>query len=231
VADFALPFDRYWISGAGTVMIRTARDHQAARCLASQGITWTPAQVQRQPEVEGNARRYGVIDEHTAARYGYHVPAAGGFAQQLPTAQVAILDGCKAAADKALRAGVPTVDEGWLDQLSFASLDRSAKAPAVVRATQAWSRCLKTAGFAYPDPVAAVSDPRWRLDSPKISLTELAVATADVRCKEMTRLVVVRAAIERAIQEQAIAAAPARFAAVARANTELLANASVMLAG
>ena len=229
VADFVLPLDQYWIGATAAAVIRTARDRQATRCLATQGIAWTPATVRRRPELEGNARRYGVIDAGTARRYGYHVPPADEPAQQLPQAQAAKLEACKAAADKTLRAGVAKGDEGWLDQLSFASMNRSAVAPGVVRATEAWSRCMKAARFGYPDPMAAVSDPHWQLDSPEISPTEIAVATADVRCKEKTRLVAVRAKAESAIQEQAIAATPARFSAIAQANTALLTNANAML--
>lgn len=46
----------------------------------------------------------------------------------------------------------------------------------------AWSACMNARGFDYPNPVAAVDDPRWNALRPATTL-EIRTATADVACK------------------------------------------------
>jgi hypothetical protein len=227
-ADFTLPFDRYQISRADLAVVTAAQNAQTTACTTAQGVSWkasTPAF-----DLSGNARRYGVIDPQTAKQHGYHVPPDAPGSGELTDSQLDKVIACKTAADARLNHGVGSVDRGWLDSLDFSSFDASAKLPDVLRATAGWSRCMKAAGSDYPDPPAAIADPRWNLDSPTPSPEEIVVASNDVRCKGESRLVEVQARAETAIQQRAIAADPARFAALARANALILANARALLA-
>ena len=227
--DFTLPFDRYRFSDAEQATIQSAQNRQTASCAEREGASWTaPKHTTRRPELSGNLRRYGLIEGRTAREYGYHLPPDSERRAQQPDERV---DACKKKASGQLWRGVGTVDWGWFEGLNFTSADRSAAVPEVLRVTAEWSRCMKAAGFSYADPVGTISDPRWKLDSPEVSADEIAVATTDVRCKVQTGLVGVRAAAETRIQLQLIAATPVRFAAIERAEQQILANARRMLIG
>jgi hypothetical protein len=225
-ADFTLPFDRYRFSSPERDTIQSARDHQTARCLEEQGVSWTAPTSTTRPELSGNARRYGLIDGRTAQDYGYHLPANSGSRPQQADKRVRA---CKEQASGQLLQGAEKTDQTWFNGLNFTSADRSATAPEVLRVTADWSRCMQSAGFNYADPLAAISDRRWNLDSPTISADEITVATTDVRCKMRTHLVSIRAKAETRIQQQLITATPARFAAIERANHHILANAQLLL--
>ena len=201
------------------------RPLDASRSKASPGRR---RQARTRPELSGNARRYGLIDGRTAQDYGYHLPASGDSRPQETDKRVRA---CKERASEQLLKGAEKIDHAWFDGLNFTSADRSAAAPEVVRATAEWSRCMQSAGFAYADPLAAISDRHWNLDSPTVSASEITVATTDVHCKVRTHLVIVRVAAETRIQQQLISAAPTRFAAIERANQQILANAQLLLVG
>ncbi|MFK4299275.1 hypothetical protein ABH924_004456 [Arthrobacter sp. GAS37] len=66
-----------------------------------------------------------------------------------------------------------------------------------VRVSNQWSACMKAEGFEYRDPIAAIDDVKWR-GTEKATALEVAVATADVRCKVETNLVGLGAAVRSA---------------------------------
>jgi hypothetical protein len=234
---FALPFDGYRLTDADQAMIRAAQLRQVKDCMTAHGVSWAASPPDLAvPEIGGNARRYGLIDKQTAQLYGYHVPRppTDTKVSELTAEERIVLSGpdgtggCEAEATTRLMAGVGTFDRGWFDTLDFDSVDGSAVAAEVREATTDWGRCMKTAGFTYNSPLAAIEDLRWDLDSPTASAEEIAVATTDVRCKEQTHLVAVRAAVETRIQRQSIAATPTRFATLKRANARIVENAQAM---
>ncbi|MEO3890471.1 hypothetical protein [Nonomuraea sp. B5E05] len=171
--------------------------------------------------LERNMRRYGITDVGDAERHGYHVP--GPLVRASPT--TAVDHACSREADDRLWDGVPEADFAWLSALDSGSVVRSESDPAVVAVTRAWSRCMRTHGFTYPDPLAALQDPVWRLDSPASSPRERAVAVSDARCKRTTGYVTVRSAAETRFQEELIVRFPARFTALKQARDRLLRNA------
>ncbi|MFJ1679804.1 hypothetical protein ACIODT_33505 [Streptomyces sp. NPDC088251] len=67
-----------------------------------------------------------------------------------------------------------------------------------------WSTCMRTAGFSYRDPDAAVDDPRWDLRSAAPSRAEIAVAAAGISCKLRTNLLGVNFAVEAEYENAAI---------------------------
>jgi hypothetical protein len=82
---------------------------------------------------------------------------------------------------------------------------------------------MRGRGYDYADPFAAVGDTRWQ--SPDISATERATASADVDCKQQTALAGTMFAVERAYQEHAIAQNTAHLRALRAYQATTLANA------
>jgi hypothetical protein len=227
-ANFTLPFDRYRFSTPEQDTIQSALDRQTARCLEKHGVSWTAAPSTTRSELTGNARRYGLIDAQTAHDYGYHLPASNRNRPQQTNEKIHT---CKKQASEQLLHGTERIDQTWFNDLNFTSAERSDGTSEVLRVTAEWSRCMRTAGFSYTDPLAAISDHRWNLDSPTASADEITAAITDVRCKLQTHLVNIRAATETRIQQQLIAATPNRFTAIERWNQHVLANAQLMLVG
>jgi hypothetical protein len=96
-------------------------------------------------------------------------------------------------------------DLGPLQDLSRTSLEGAQREPRVAEAMRSWRDCVREMGFDYRNPFAAVSDSRWWVDgSSGATSEEIAVAVADVRCKERTDLVEIWHATEIRIQEEAI---------------------------
>lgn len=244
--DLTLPFDAYQLGLADGARIEQARGHAVKLCMRSRGldVTLPTSGGSGSPSLGPNARRYGVIDDETAKRYGYHFPKTTDetaearktldWASKLTEEQRAALygeDGCSDRADADIAKGIPSSESGFLSSQDFASLDESAKNADVLRAKGSWRECMASAGFQYADPDAAISDPRWNLDSALVPGAEIDTARADVRCKESARLVVVWRDVEVSLQRQVIERESVRFQRVEDAKRTRLANADRILAG
>jgi hypothetical protein len=203
-----LPFDGYRLSSGDIAVIRAAEDELMRRCMEGAGYDWTrPAP--RTAGAAGNARRYGVADEPTARRHGYHTPDDPGEARDLeaqrswraalgPAEKQALFGegGCADEAAARLRAGGAVPGAQWFTSYDFESVDASATAPPVRSALSRWRTCMSERGFAYDTPLAAIEDPSWKLDAKRVTSQEVAVAVADVGCKRESDLVAVRAAAD-----------------------------------
>ncbi|MGP3931218.1 hypothetical protein [Nonomuraea sp. KM88] len=222
---FALPFDGYLLTPSDAVAIQAARDScaEAAQDAEAAGRRSTPAHGVR---LERNMRRYGITDVGDAERHGYHVPGPLVRPSSTPAADHA----CAHEAEERLWGGVPEADFAWLSALNAQSVVRSESDPAVVTVTRAWSRCMRTHGFTYPDPLAALQDPAWRLDSAASSPRERAAAVSDVRCKRTTGYVTVRSAAETRFQKELVDRFPAKLTALKQARDRLLRNAEQLTA-
>ncbi|MCK2220239.1 hypothetical protein MF672_041540 [Actinomadura sp. ATCC 31491] len=216
------PLDAYTLSRLDIQTVEYAEDLLTRACMRGAGLDWEllppPARVDTDPL---HRRRYGVIEPEVAARYGYHLPplAADQRAREqvwrrretLPPAQrrAAYGDdgqgGCRQTARTRLAAGVPALDQQWLNGFIGDTFAASQRVPAVVAAFDAWSRCMKARGFGYRTPLDAAADPAWSR-YPQAGPGELAAATADVGCKRATGLVATWSAADEAVQLRAIAA-------------------------
>jgi hypothetical protein len=246
--ELTLPFDTYRLGHADELRIEQAQSLLVQRCMRSRGLeislpdsVTTPAPLDLSP----NMRRYGVLDDTTALRYGYHFPKTGDeaarsrelqdWSAKLTDQQRAALysedgkPGCADQADTAIADGVPEGDGDFLTTRDFDSLDESAKNAEVVRAKAAWQDCMASAGFRYPDPKAAISDPQWNLDSATVPSVEIDTARADVRCKESSRLATVWHDVEVSLQHQVIEREAERFRRLETGNRTRLANADRIL--
>jgi hypothetical protein len=250
LAPPVLPFDAYRFTVDDLAVITAGEDALMRRCMQRQGYDWSkpersPAAVlHRRVETDGNARRYGLADEQTARRHGYHVPdeprelraqtAQRAWRGSLTTAENKALfgsGGCADAAAARLRDSGGTPGAAWFTSYDFDSVDASATEPSVRSAMEQWRTCMKKQGFDYDNPSAAIGDPHWNLDAPKVSSRETAVATADVRCKAETDLIAVRAAAEKRFQEDLIARHSEKFAGLKRGLDRYLRNAENALSG
>jgi hypothetical protein len=139
---------------------------------------------------------------------------------QVVNGQVVPDHGCAGEALKALTGSV----EGRLgnaqiaEDLKLDTLRRSQDDPRTRAVFAQWSSCMKEAGFDYPDPVAALSDPEWPR-TPLPGERELRVARADAQCRHRHNVVGVWYAVDQATQEQAVRANAGALAA-ARASVE-----------
>jgi hypothetical protein len=235
VETLHLPFDAYTLSLADMYTISNAEDLLMRKCMAARGHDW--GIIKRPTDLKDlrNRRRYGVI-ETKIAQFGYHVPA--GLLSPLnvelaydkrdnslsESAKAAAFgpDGCGREVAGQLR---PGNDAGLnlLMQKSSASFRDSQGDPRVAEAMSSWRDCMHRKGLEYQDPLGAMSDPKWWAnDSSVPSSQEIAVATADVDCKNQTGLVDVWHAAEVRIQEEEINRDPAYFQALRTAmNKEL----------
>ncbi|MEO3875040.1 hypothetical protein ABGB18_40155 [Nonomuraea sp. B12E4] len=243
-ATVVLPFDAYHLDDAALATIADARSALVRECMADKGFDWKESYgfEEGNPLLAGNARRYGLADSEAAERYGYHVPdspqerqaqaAEAAWRELASKEEKAALydpDGCADRTDSALWKGIGDRNTSWFTDLEFEAVDLSAEDPAVASAIQAWSDCMHDKGFDYRTPQAAVEDRRWKLDSPRVSPAERAVAVADVGCKKRTDLIAARTAAEQLIQAKMLEQHAKRFEALRKMNAHLVGNARHVL--
>ncbi|MEU2788520.1 hypothetical protein [Streptomyces sp. NPDC007100] len=135
--------------------------------------------------------------------------------------------GCSAEAAKEL-AGSGQLGPG--DTPRKANLDSftaTKSDPRVQKAFKAWSGCMKSRGHSYPDPLTAISDPRFQGNSP--TQQERETATADVACKKQVNLVGIWFTVETSLQKEMIARQQADFAAALKSKNEQLAKVNATL--
>ncbi|MFI6538685.1 hypothetical protein ACIBHY_39970 [Nonomuraea sp. NPDC050547] len=216
-----LPFDAYDVSPAENMTLEVAEDLLVGDCLRARGMRWqaldTPADSQSEPP---HRRRYGIIEHAIADAFGYHTPpdhpAVAARKQndlarttQAPPDVRAAAERCLGQARDHLSAGTPKADAGFFNKIIFASFDASQHDEKVKRAFRSWSACMESEGFRYPDPLTAITDPRWETSHP--TPQEIRTAQADLRCKGKTDLVSIWTAAETRIQNDAIRSHPKKF--------------------
>lgn len=219
-----VPLDEYKFSVPDLQTIEYAEDLLTRSCMRDLGMDWTmlppPADPNHDPDPL-NRRRYGLIEPEIVTRFGYHLPPLSpqlaaretvwSQRDRLPPAErrAAYGDdgqgGCRAEARHHLRRGVPDLDQSRLHDLSASAFETSLKDPEVVQVFGNWSACMKPAGVRYSDPLKPFADTAWAR-SERPSAREIAVAEADVRCKQATDLVSIWSGAERRIQLGVISA-------------------------
>ncbi|MFD3658939.1 hypothetical protein [Streptomyces sp. NPDC058620] len=223
----ALPLEQFMASYADEIAVQQARDVAEMSCMRRYGFTnWKTEDLGTSPPPADNAsnmpRRYGLTVLAEAKDYGYHVPDSGKEStpppeQDVPDAET-VLQGLKGGAEaksfkgKELPEGgcsgevnrkVGALDTALVEELSGKSFERSQQTPTVKAAMSEWAACMKTRGYNV-ETVWDASD-LVATNGFTASDKEIAVATAEVECKENTNLVKVWFAEESAIQQQLIA--------------------------
>jgi hypothetical protein len=225
----ALPFDRYRPGFAEETDVVRARAALVRACLRDRGVELalpdeerTPGALDRSP----NLRRYGVIDEASAAGFGYHFPKTPEeqaeqseqrrWVASLTEAQRTAVFGEHGCTEQA-ETELTKADDGFLTEADFRSLKASESDPRVGAAVTAWRACMAGRGYDYATPSAAIADPRWNLDAAAVPDEEKDTALADVRCKASAHLPEVWHDVEVGVQQQEIRRDSADFARLAAA--------------
>ena len=225
----ALPLEAYMETYPEQAAIARAQVKLVATCMAKYGFNYAPPTPQA-PLSNDDAnlnRRYGISDPDEAAQYGYHLP---GYAtpQSSPTqvsdAEEAVMIGHSGDPMHPTPApstynGVPVPQDGCIgsstaklgaklntalaDKLDYSSLSKSQAEPVVQTALHAWSTCMKSKGYTVDTPFHA-STLAASSNGPSPTSQEIAVAVADVACKQKTKLVSIWFAADSAVQRQQV---------------------------
>ncbi len=130
--------------------------------------------------------------------------------------------GCIAESTRTLTGGGEQLYADLAQDINGQSYKESVKDSRVTKAFAAWSACMKGKGYSYKDPMQANDDPKFAV--PTVSAEEIAVATADVACKNETKLVDVWHGAEAQIQQKMINAKAKEMDAIKKAKQTALAH-------
>lgn len=123
-----------------------------------------------------------------------------------------------------------TDDLAFVSELNGNSFTESMATPAVKQALAAWSQCMKTEGYTAVTPFEA-TDIAPHAEGGPASQEEIAVALAEIDCKEKTDLVKVWFTEESKIQKAQIAEHRTKLNGTRTRNSEAVAAADASLAG
>ncbi|MFC4066339.1 hypothetical protein [Actinoplanes subglobosus] len=232
-SDIRLPLDEYLLTDEQIQLISSAHTVLGRRCLARLGLRWPKPEPSAEAVPEPrNARRYYVLELDEARARGYRAarPQRPSVVGEEPDPEAVAAwtreGGCAVKASRALSVGGSGVDPQVLQLQTFSRMQTDAR---VHEANDRWSRCMRDAGYTYPDPETADSDPRWT-QTPDATPVEIATATADVLCKQRTRLPDTMFAVETALQEEVVAQNRAGLLDVRATNQAALDRAGRILA-
>ncbi|GAA2014541.1 hypothetical protein GCM10009839_06900 [Catenulispora yoronensis] len=193
-----LPLDSY--DGYGTdvneSLIYRAVTKVEQRCMQAEGLTlpqgWGGNYL---PTVLPPLVYFGVATVDDAKTYGYRLPQpvpASAPPSAVPEAVTTAFYGKPGGDGGCLQQAVATLDidkavdaYGEVQTLRMKALDDTHQDPLVKAANAAWSACMKTAGYSYPDPLTASND-KALLGSGSPSSAEKQTAAADATCKQHT---------------------------------------------
>ncbi|MFI8340221.1 hypothetical protein ACIF8W_09090 [Streptomyces sp. NPDC085639] len=130
--------------------------------------------------------------------------------------------GCIAESTRTITGGGEKLYADLAQDINGQSYKESLKDPRVTKVFAAWSACMKGKGYDYKNPLQANDDPKFAV--PTVSAEEIAVAGADVACKNETKLVDVWHAAEAQIQQKMINAKATEMGAIKKAKQTALAN-------
>ncbi|WP_333733177.1 hypothetical protein [Streptomyces sp. IBSBF 3010] len=222
----ALPLEAFMTSYADEIAVQEARDVAETACMRRYGFTdWRTEDLGVAPPVSDNAsnmpRRYGLSILAEAKEYGYHVPSTGTESTPPPEQEAAgaatVLRGADGSQKvmsfkgSALPEGgctgevnrkIGTLESHVVEELSSESFLQSQQEPAVKTAMAAWSGCMKDRG--YDTPTVWDTDELVGVQSQTPTDKEIAIAVADVECKQETDLIKIWFDQESAIQRQLI---------------------------
>ncbi|MDQ1017873.1 hypothetical protein QFZ43_004422 [Streptomyces afghaniensis] len=218
-----LPIGKYAFTPEELDLISRAEWKLTRDCMREYGLTYELKRAESPAKYHpGSNRRYGVLNSKVASLYGYHFPetASSGKQADLSEKQLLALNGrpnqtvevngrkvpeggCLGRVKSDIR-GKYTYAKGAEVASSIAvdSFTESLKSPEVVKATRAWSRCMKDKGFSYGTPLQALG--AAENSGKEVTKREISVATADIDCKTRTGLVKIWSGRESDIQKSLI---------------------------
>jgi hypothetical protein len=231
--DLRLPVEDYLTTAEQNDRLGLARLVLIRRCMARFGFEYNikPVPTSGYGPRSLTDRRYGITDAELARTFGYGLgprdpallvrpdkPQIGPDGENVLSGQgrsvvkeLPVPDGgCLGEAERAFQQSVPSgADTTKGTQLQFRSFEES-KGDRRVRAVFAeWSTCMSELGYRYTDPLAAAADPAF---IGPVTPEQIAVATADIKCKDRTNLVGIWFSVESAYQRRQIDSDRAGFA-------------------
>lgn len=224
---FRLPIAKYSYTESQIAVINSAQDALTERCMQRFGISYRVPEPPRQSR--DSDRRYGLSSASDATHYGYHLPPSPSYNpdQGLDAEQIEVLygerggkntpspnpdqhhgkipvNGCRGEAVRTLSAGHEyNTGAKVASDIANRSYRESADDSRVRDAVSRWSSCMKSHGFTYSSPLAALEGAS--LDDPKVTRREIETAEADMRCKSATNLLDIWFSVETSIQKAEIA--------------------------
>ncbi|GGW98754.1 hypothetical protein GCM10010353_12900 [Streptomyces chryseus] len=221
-----LPIAAYSYTNAEYASIEAAENVLANTCMARYSLTYKPPKPPTAPP--GADRRYGLSEESSAARYGYHLDSSAAPPQriQLSKDERTVLFGKQAGDGKSgplEYRGTKIPDVGCIGQaknnlgkdysypegaetasrISALSYQKSMLVPEVQTVFKKWSACMKKSGYDYGSPRDPFSVENFS-EGP-LTAQEKDTAKADVACKRSTGLLDVWFTAESGIQKTMIA--------------------------
>ncbi|WP_030313773.1 hypothetical protein [Streptomyces sp. NRRL B-3229] len=226
-----LPVEDYLLKNDEDAEMLYASKILVRQCMARFGFDYAVDPGWKSPsdpkgDAANMARRYGVSDATTAARYGYHLPTnvlpappadaqpmsdaardvflgdnpradGGGLHVKQYQGQKIPAHGCSGEAERKLGTGL---DERLPESINDASFQQSMAAPQVNGAFRSWSACMRKNGYTFSTPLEPL---RTRL-SASPTASEIHMAESDVACKKKTNLVGIWVAVESTVQKSLI---------------------------
>jgi hypothetical protein len=218
------------------------------------GFSWRPAADL--PRLGGKTLvdwRYGVHDMALAKERGYK-PAADEQEAYDRAVEAGALDGTSGTGTgaQALEGGIkkvggkPVPEGGCLGEadrkvsagaakttiaqtISNETFAQSQQIPGVVKAFKAWSDCMKRSGFHYARPLDASDDPQF--GSPSVTPLEIRTATADISCRDKTKVAKIWFDAEVAMQNDEIESGAEQLNGERKSLNEAVKKAADVIAG
>ncbi|MFD8688658.1 hypothetical protein [Streptomyces sp. NPDC059651] len=209
--DIVLPLDEYALKKTERQRFKSAVYVLSSECMKGFGLDW-PKPVEQVSEVADNSRRYGVVNEGDARKFGYAVPLPHGVTRKealrvgreniertrnLPRETINLYTGenlktlsgrkipeggCRGEAYRKLGLPPQGLISTTLDAMRYGTWESSRNDRIVVDAVIRWKACMRNAGYKYDTPEDAVGDRRWQHEGDP-SGAEKSTAVADVKCK------------------------------------------------
>ncbi|MCX5404651.1 hypothetical protein OG276_11485 [Streptomyces sp. NBC_00086] len=211
----ALPMNQYVLGEKEMRAYTQAQAVLSRRCMERFGMSWlTDAQTTADlPNLGADPARYfTIIDTEAAQLHGYADPSAkdakdkGTTPGYEPTAaERAVYNGsakgvtdtagkplreggCAAEVDEEMKkGGVHGVNPLTVGNEFYSLYAKVQQDSRVAEAFTKWSACMKEKGFSYRTPLDAANDTEWK--SGAATRAAIAVATADVACKQQNNTV------------------------------------------
>lgn len=203
-ADVKYPLDAYQAMGQQRVAIDSANAVLLRKCLLRFGVDVPLGAVGKEPS--HRADWYGLTNEETARATGYSrvrpqlAEQDQPFMRRIPRTAHPLMTGeapgtppggCQGEAFRAITDGSPAVEDDYLvRKLENDAIDQARGDDSVKAAEKDWRACMKRAGHDAADPMAPFT--RWNNKRPAGALVvppeESAMAIADVKCKQETKL-------------------------------------------
>jgi hypothetical protein len=253
-ATWVLPIEGYLPSQAEQKQISQARKILVGDCMKDLGFSWQPAaDLPRLGPKTLVDWRYGIHDMALAEERGYK-PAAdeqeaydraveegavdgtsgdGPMRQALEGTAPKVggklvpKGGCLGEADREISAGAANTTVA--QTVSNEAFAQSQQSPETVAAFKAWSDCMKASGFRYARPLDASDDPRF--GSRNVTPLEIKTATADISCRDKTKVARIWFDAEAEIQNESIESRPEQLNEERKSLNEAVKKAADVIAG